>query len=149
MFGPHRELDTKELYGSSCLALSSMPQMRALECPTPPLLCRCPPIFFFFVCISITPSVHPFLSFYIWRDHFPPLMPSIVLFCVSHSMTLGNSPISSTSQSDLGLRHAPHLGDGDIISMMRLAALIGPGVSVPEAVDRGSLALALGQSACV
>lgn len=32
--------------------------------------------------------------------------------------------------------------------MMRLAALIGPGVAVPEAVDRGSLALALGQGAC-
>lgn len=60
---------------------------------------------------------------------------------------LEKSPISSTSQSDLGLRHAPHPGDGDI-SMMRLGALIGPGVSVPEAVDRGSLALALGQSAC-
>lgn len=50
---------------------------------------------------------------------------------------------SHNDQSDLGLRHAPHPGDGDI-SMMRLDALIGLGDSVPEAVDRGSLALALG-----
>lgn len=122
-FGPHRELDTKELYGSSCLVLSQC----GPRVSTPPLLCRCCQVFFFFLtCMSIAP---PPTLFYIWRDPFLSLYSQCVsLYTAPHIgiYDRGIFPHSSNDQSDLGLRHAPHPGDGDI-SMMRLYALIGPG----------------------
>lgn len=82
------------------------------------------------------PSSHPF--FHIWHDHFLTVRPqSIQLYTLPHNNfhDRWNFVTSPNDQSDLGLRHAPHPGDGDI-SMMRLDTLIGLGGSVPEAVDR-------------